>query len=188
MSSATADKILDVAEQLTQTRGFNGFSYRDLADAVGIKTASIHYHFPAKHDLAFQLADRYVGHFAEVLRGIDATHANAADRLTALGQIFDSAVGDGRFCLCLMLTTDRESLPAQALERASDFFNHTQAWIERTVRLGQEQGTVITTIDPPAAAAQFLAVLEGGMLVAQARSEPAHLTNLYHTTLAAWLR
>ena len=46
------DEILEVGQELIQTVGYDGFSYRDIADRVGIKSASVHYYFPAKTDLA----------------------------------------------------------------------------------------------------------------------------------------
>ena len=47
----TAGRILDVAERLVQLRGFNGFSYADVAAELGITKASLHYHFPGKAEL-----------------------------------------------------------------------------------------------------------------------------------------
>ena len=44
----TAQRILDIAERLVQTRGFNGFSYADIAGALAVTKASLHYHFPTK--------------------------------------------------------------------------------------------------------------------------------------------
>ena len=55
----TAQKILTIAQQNVQTKGFNGFSYQDLAQEIGIKTSSIHYHFPTKDDLALALVTAY---------------------------------------------------------------------------------------------------------------------------------
>jgi TetR/AcrR family transcriptional repressor of nem operon len=48
---------LDIAEQLVQTRGFNGFSYADIAAEIGISKASLHYHFPTKAMLGERLID-----------------------------------------------------------------------------------------------------------------------------------
>ena len=47
----TASRILDVAERLAQTQGYNGFSYADIAAELGITKASLHYHFASKADL-----------------------------------------------------------------------------------------------------------------------------------------
>ncbi len=54
-----AGRILDVAEQLAQTRGLNGFSYADIAAELNVTKASLHCHFPSKADLGRTLITRY---------------------------------------------------------------------------------------------------------------------------------
>ena len=61
--SETAEQILDLAETLIQTRGYSAFSYQDIADSLGIRKASIHYHFPSKSDLGVAVVDRYMSPF-----------------------------------------------------------------------------------------------------------------------------
>src|SRR5579862_1588267 len=57
--SSTRDRILDIAQRLIQSRGYNAFSFDDLAEELDIRTASIHYHFPTKADLGIALLRRY---------------------------------------------------------------------------------------------------------------------------------
>ena len=71
-SRDTADRILDTAERLVQTRGFNGFSYADIADTLGVTKASLHYHFGTKAELGHALIARYHDAFARFLDAIDA--------------------------------------------------------------------------------------------------------------------
>ena len=72
-SPSTATRILDVAEGLAQTRGFNGFSYADIAAEIGITKASLHYHFPSKADLGRALVRRYTERFMDALDAIEAS-------------------------------------------------------------------------------------------------------------------
>ena len=74
-TTATATTILDAAQQLAQTRGYNAFSYRDLAERVGIRTASIHYHLPTKGDLGVALVARYGAFVADALAALDRRDA-----------------------------------------------------------------------------------------------------------------
>src|SRR5476649_763793 len=69
--TAAATAILDVAEQLAQTRGYNGFSYADIAAELDVTKASLHYHFPSKAELGRALIERYRGHFGTALDAID---------------------------------------------------------------------------------------------------------------------
>jgi TetR/AcrR family transcriptional repressor of nem operon len=68
--SNTADEILDLAETLIQARGCNAFSYQDIADKLGIRKASIHYHFPSKSDLGISVIERYTGRCGAALEEI----------------------------------------------------------------------------------------------------------------------
>src|SRR5258708_25324948 len=68
----TAEQILDLAEALIQTRGFSAFSYQDISDALGIRKASIHYHFASKTDLGIAVVDRYTKRFGDALVQIAA--------------------------------------------------------------------------------------------------------------------
>ena len=57
--SDTREQIMDRAGHLLMSRGFNGFSYRDISSHLGIKNAAVHYHFRSKADLALALVDQY---------------------------------------------------------------------------------------------------------------------------------
>ena len=70
--NSTRERILDSAQALAQARGFNAFSYADIATELGVKKASIHYHFPSKQNLETQLLERYRESFAEQLRSIES--------------------------------------------------------------------------------------------------------------------
>src|SRR5271165_2916395 len=79
----TATAILDIAERLVQSRGFNGFSYADIASELGITKASLHYHFPGKAELGESLIRRYSARFGEALVEIDGRQAPALEKLRA---------------------------------------------------------------------------------------------------------
>src|SRR5665811_420547 len=68
----TRSRILDTSERLVQVRGFNGFSYADVAAELSLTKASLHYHFPSKAELGEALITRYAERFAQALATIDA--------------------------------------------------------------------------------------------------------------------
>src|ERR1700753_306193 len=76
--SDTAGQIPDLAETLIQTRGYSAFSYQDIADALGIRKASIHYHFASKTDLGIAVVDRYVARFGAALAAIEADQSQSS--------------------------------------------------------------------------------------------------------------
>ena len=82
--SETAQQILDLAETLIQTRGYSAFSYQDIADRLGIRKASIHYHFPSKTDLGIAVVDRYAARFGAALASIAAEESQSSMAMLAM--------------------------------------------------------------------------------------------------------
>src|SRR5580700_2765675 len=79
--TAAATAILDASEQLAQTRGYNGFSYADVAAQLGVTKASLHYHFPSKAQLGTALIERYQRTFGTALDAIDGETEDPAEKL-----------------------------------------------------------------------------------------------------------
>src|ERR1039458_1202955 len=104
--SNTADRMLDVAERLVQVRGFNGFSYADIARELGITKASLHYHFPGKAELGEALIHRYAARFGEALTEIDRDIAGPRAKLDAYVAIYSNVLSEGRMCLCGILAAE----------------------------------------------------------------------------------
>src|SRR5690348_5536419 len=101
--AGTASRILDAAERLVQVRGFNGFSYADIAAELGITKPALHYHFASKADLGEALINRYSARFGEALAAIDAGNAQAPAKLRHYAQLYLDVLSDQRMCLCGML-------------------------------------------------------------------------------------
>lgn len=187
--NSTAHKILDVAEDYTQTKGFNGFSYRDIQAEVGIKTSSIHYYFATKHDLAVAMITRYTENFKQSLQDIeDNNDGSAKKELEAFSNRFITLKEEGKFCICGMLCSDLMALPESAHSLLHNFFNFTEQWITGVIEKGVANGEFKTQTSPKLAASAFLATLEGAMLVARPESNIDKMTALVsftHQQLAA---
>src|SRR3954463_15831004 len=94
----TADRMLDLAERLVQTRGYNGFSYADIAAALAVTKASLHYHFPTKAVLGKQLISRYEAAFIQALGGIDRAGGGARAKLRRYAKIYADVLRANRMC------------------------------------------------------------------------------------------
>ena len=75
MTISTYNQILELANKYIQKVGFNAFSYSDLANEIGIKKASIHYHFPSKTDLGIAYCHFKLNQLLELETRINA-HAS----------------------------------------------------------------------------------------------------------------
>src|SRR5271170_7900976 len=107
----TSQRILDVAERLMQMRGYNGFSYADIATSLHLTKASLHYHFPSKAELGRRLMERYTENFLAALARIDESGADAREKLSRYVSIYADVLANKRMCLCGMLAAEYATLP-----------------------------------------------------------------------------
>ncbi len=161
--------ILDVAERLVQTRGFNGFSYADIAQELSVTKASLHYHFPSKADLGRALIDRYSVRFAESLDLIYATARGPGDALRSYAGLYADVMAEHRMCLCGMLAAEYETLPEPMRDAIVRFFAVNEEWLAKILGRGRREGSLAFSGTPREAARGILGGLEGAMLVARAR-------------------
>jgi TetR/AcrR family transcriptional regulator, transcriptional repressor for nem operon len=166
-SMDTRTRILDVAERLVQTRGYNGFSYADVAAEVGVTKASLHYHFQGKAELGAALIERYAKRFSAALARIDGEGGDARTKLEAFSAIYAGVLRERRMCLCGMLAADHETLPATMQKAVVRFFDDTQAWLGGVLGEGAERDELRLSGSPEDAAQAILGGLEGAMLVAR---------------------
>lgn len=165
--AGTRGRILDAAERLAQVRGFNGFSYADVADELGVTKASLHYHFPGKSDLGATLLARYTDRFLDALEAIDAGIPAPVDRLYAYADLYADVLRQQRMCLCGMLAADYETLPDEMRGAIRGFFDANQRWLESVIAAGRADGTMRFDGTASDAARSILDGLEGALLVAR---------------------
>ena len=170
----TATRILDEAERLTQTRGFNGFSYADIAAVVGTTKAALHYHFPSKADLGYALIARYAERFFAALGEIDASGAPEPERLRRYVRLYADVLSRNRLCLCGMLAAEYTTLPETMRDALREFFSRNESWLSQLLETGRRAGTLRFDGPPHESARALTAALEGAMLLARAYGDPQH--------------
>jgi TetR/AcrR family transcriptional repressor of nem operon len=169
--TASAERIVDAGEALIQRVGYNGFSYEDVAQMVGIRKPSIHHHFPTKTELGVVVAQRYTHRFRESLLHIEGTQARAPERLRAYAQLFENTYATNRrLCVCGMLGAESDALPAEINAEVRRFFEINTEWLVSVISQGQQAGTLNQAIDAPSWAEILLSALEGSMLVGRGLS------------------
>jgi TetR/AcrR family transcriptional repressor of nem operon len=163
----TAQRILDIAEELVQVRGFNAFSYADVAAELGITKAGLHYHYPGKAELGQALIDRYAERFAAALAEIGARDLPAAAKLDAYVNLYSEVLRARRMCLCGMLAAEYQTLPEALRDAILAFFNDNEAWLVRVLESGRADGSLHFEGSPRDTARMIIGGLEGAMLVAR---------------------
>jgi TetR/AcrR family transcriptional repressor of nem operon len=165
--AGTSARILDIAEQLVQVRGFNGFSYADVAAELGITKAALHYHFAGKADLGAALIARYAGRFADSLADIDARRGAASARLTEYAELYQQVLTNRRMCLCGMLAAEYQTLPQPMQDAVISFFNANEIWLEAVLEAGRDDGSLEFGGSAADTARMIIGSLEGAMLLAR---------------------
>jgi TetR/AcrR family transcriptional regulator, transcriptional repressor for nem operon len=182
--SDAADSILDVAEQLAQKRGFNGFSYADIAAKLFVTKASLHYHFRSKAELGRALIARYHVAFEEALARIAAGPSDATGKLGRYVDLFQNVLVDDRMCLCGMFAAEYATLSEPMQQELRAFFDANERWLTGVLDEGRRAGN-LSFHEPPRERARLLVgALEGAMLVARIYEDGARFRSAARHALA----
>jgi TetR/AcrR family transcriptional repressor of nem operon len=168
-----------------QERGFNAFSYADIAAELGVTPASLHYHFPGKAELGRALIERYSARFADALEAI-AEHESSADAmLRAYAELHLEVLRGGKLCLCGMLAADYPTLPPAMQEAVRAFFDMNRRWVAGVLERGRLDGSFRYAAAPDEVARALVGSLQGAMLITRPDGNPSALEGAAATMIAA---
>jgi TetR/AcrR family transcriptional repressor of nem operon len=171
-ASDTRGQILDVAEQLLLERGYAGFSYQDIADAVGIRKASIHHHFAAKEDLAAAIVRRGRERLSESRGPIAHDAAGIRRQFDAYLRFFEKlAVAGDKLCLGGRLSADLAVLPDPVRDPFRGFMADNSAWLSELLQAGQKQGVFKDDERAEDQALMLGAAVQGAVQIARTRGD-----------------
>jgi len=172
--SNTFYEILNCARSLIIAGGYNGFSYADIAEFVGIRKASIHHHFPTKVDLVRTLVIRYREEAEAGLGEIERHYPAPEDQLRAYMGYWQSCIGDATkgYCVCALMATQIPVLPQEVVIEVRTHFRALSAWLTSVLERGLKQGSFTLRGDARVEAEAFMATVHGAMLSARAYGDP----------------
>lgn len=177
---ANYEQILTVAESLTQTQGYNAFSYRDIAELVGIKTSSIHYHFPTKADLGKAVVKKQLESLAIHLRPLldeEKMRPRKKMELFIDGLVAKTYHDHNKMCLGGMLASEVLTLPEPIKKEVQQFFIRIQGWLKELLLEGVEKKEFKLDKNALQTEASFiLSLFEGSLLLARLFQEEGYLT------------
>lgn len=178
--SKTADQILDLAEMLIQTRGYTAFSYQDIADGIGIRKASIHYHFPSKNDLGVAVIERYSNRFGTALGEIAADESTSS--MTMLNHYVEPYIRFSKtpdeVCLCGALAGEILALPEDMRQWVDRFFESHQNWLSKILTRGAERGEFVLNAPPEKMARFIFGALQGALLVKRTTGDTSQMRDV----------
>jgi TetR/AcrR family transcriptional repressor of nem operon len=131
----TYEHIMAVAKELIQTYGYNGFSYADIAARVGIRKATIHYHFPNKSYLAKSAVARYRENFLQKLRHIERQTNDPYRQIEMYVQMYRNVLEESdNICMCGMLAAEFTTLPKDVCQEVQGFFLENEEWLANVIK------------------------------------------------------
>jgi TetR/AcrR family transcriptional regulator, transcriptional repressor for nem operon len=167
----TRTQILDIAQDLIQRVGVNAMSYQDISEAVGIRKASIHYHFPTKDDLVAALLDRYNDYFLRLVDSIIVQPDSAEIKLWRYCSLFEATLNSGngdKACLYGMVGAELATLKHPLVNRVTTFYRDNEARLVQILNQGRDSKEFNFAGDIHAMAMLIFALLEGGFLITRA--------------------
>jgi len=181
--TTTQEKILTTAESLIQTMGYNAFSYKDIAQVVGIKTSSIHYYYPAKEDLAAAVIDWQLNRLSLSLNELkfNASLSLQQKLLNFVDKVISLTVHDEmKMCLGGMLASDVISLTEKVKVKVRTFFNVMGKWIKEGISEGISDKEKLDIIQLEELSRYILVQLEGGLLMSRLYEDISYVETVKH--------
>lgn len=184
----TKTNILDVAEDLIQRVGLNAMSYKHISDAVGIRKASIHYHFPQKKDMVDALLSRcnstYGAHYHIIVDGL----GSAPEKLRHLAGVFAEGLTNGKLCLVGMISSDMHTLEPASCRILEKTLQATIEIFATAFRQGRKEGSLIYSCADKDAAYTFFSFLVGGQITARVKGGPSAFKTATEIIIKGWER
>jgi TetR/AcrR family transcriptional repressor of nem operon len=164
----TREQIMDRAAQLLMSHGYNGFSYRDISSHLGVKNAAVHYHFPAKADLAVALVEEYRQLLRSGTSEFMAYGGSALEQIEGFFAITSKQCHIGR-CICPIgaFSIDYMELPEEVRQVTSSFMDETLKWLTQVLEVGREQNEFSFNGEARPRALLVLAGLQGARQMAR---------------------
>ena len=168
MSSNSREAILAAARSAAQAHGYSGLNFRDLAEGVGIKSASIYYHFPSKADLGAAVAKRYWEDTAAALESMLAETPDPVRCLRRYPDVFRKALeNNNRMCLCSFMAAEYDDLPEAVKKEVQTFADVNVAWLSKVL----SAAAVVSSEESERRARAIFAAVAGAQLIARSRSD-----------------
>lgn len=161
--------ILNMAEDLLQYKGFNGFSYAHIASELGVKNAAIHYHFPTKEAMGCAVIKRYRDRFQLWINNSRIKELPPEKKMDWFFGIYtDERVDEGKVCLVGSMEVEFNTIPEALQNEVEALHRELLAWLEITLAEGRDAGVFRFHGEPANKAALILSSLQGGLQMARA--------------------
>lgn len=171
--SPKAQEIIQRTNALLAAGGYNGFSYADIAELVGVRKASIHHHFPTKAELVRATVVQHRAATRGGLQALEQAHPDALERLVAYSRFWAECIEQAQppICICALLAAELPAVPAEVAGEVKAHFDELHAWVATAMEQGAATKALRLRDTAAAEAATFVASVHGAMLAARAAGQ-----------------
>jgi TetR/AcrR family transcriptional repressor of nem operon len=172
-AAETRERILHLAKDILLRRSFHSFSYQDLADGIGIRKASIHYHFPSKEDLGVALIERIGAAMQRFAVELSESQRPPEDRLAAFFRVMRGLLDEGdKICVFGVLGAEFNALPPRMQTAYAQLLESQHKWLARVLERGRERGVFTFAGTPEEEALMVGSTVQGALQIARASRHP----------------
>jgi len=175
--SDTAESILDIAERMIRDGGYHSFSFRQIADELGIKSASIHYHYPSKEDLGLAVVTRYTEHFIFALGDPSKNKHPVKLYVDAFHGAFQGSCNP---CLCGVMAGEVGKLAAPIRDTLQAFSEQNIRWLKEALKVERPDWS---TLKRDSIASLIFSALEGAITFAGVTGQETYLKKVSNSIL-----
>ena len=131
----TKEQIVQLADNLLRDKGYNAFSFYDISKSVGIKTASIHYHFPTKSDLGVAVIEQHINNLSLLKEKFN--NKSPVEKLDKFLSIYSLIKNENKVCLVGSLATDFNTLDEKVKDKLKVFSDSMLDWVSGFLQEGR---------------------------------------------------
>jgi AcrR family transcriptional regulator len=165
--SDTRIKIIELATQLVMKKGFNAFSYADIAQPLNIKNAAVHYHFPSKEDLGVAVVKGQIENLHNLIGELKQKNTSEIEQLQVLFGFYEDFANRDYICLIGSMGADILTLPSRIQIELRQDLQNVLDWLVEILVAGQAKGIFKTQSDNCLKANMILNNLVAGAVLAR---------------------
>jgi AcrR family transcriptional regulator len=162
------DALIAAAYRVLATRGFEGLRTREVAAAVGVNIATLHYYFPHKEDLIRGVVGHAMGRFRGTLGGAGSAEDQLRAHFRGLRRLSREEPELFTVMAELAIRAVRDPSLREIIGGTDDAWH---AMLRTLLRRAQDEGAVPRDLDPDGMAAVIVATLKGTFMLPAVETE-----------------
>lgn len=165
--SDTKQQILRLGADLIRLRGYNAFSYQDISQPLGIKNAAVHYHFPAKEQLAATVVQEAREQFETLTAKMQAKNMTEQQQFDRFLKIYTDSLKENKICLPASLGSDFYTISPAIQEKVTALVETILSWLAALLKSGRTKCVFSFSVEPRTKALLILTTLMAGLQIAR---------------------